>query len=524
MKAIYYSIRRCAVVLSIAALITTAAMAVVPGEMNYQGRLTDSAGVLLNGTPQMTFTIYDAASVPLWTEIQPSVFVKNGLFSVQLGSVNPIPPAIFDGSTRFLGIAVAGDPEMTPRFPLTTVPYAFRAENASVNYAQVFTVALSGGDFTSINAALAACAPGLRYLIRVMPGNYPETVDLYTAGSTIHLKGAGRNVTTIQGSVRLRGDSLLQGFRIEQGVECWMTIPDNPTILLNTITNDARGDFATKGDGIYVHESNPWIKENIIFECYRFGVYCDGPDANPWILANIIADNGQGFDPAAPDLVGGIRCDRASPTISNNKILRNNRYGIHVGGSEFPAEPTIDDNVIAYTIPQMPDVLDNPYGPNRDGVGIQIGDVNMDPVAMYAEPRVYANDMYKNSCAIRIEAAAQPSIHGNNINYNDEEGIVCLANPASKDIVIKSNYLHSNGQAPGIGMNLGIANDSRPIVTHNNFGDLPGAPGLIDIHYAYNFGGVTPVLSYNVYNVIVRNVPVGTGNYNTDRNGAMINP
>ena len=45
------------VVLSIA-LLSTAALAEVPGLMNYQGTLTDEDGAALGTTVSMTFTIY----------------------------------------------------------------------------------------------------------------------------------------------------------------------------------------------------------------------------------------------------------------------------------------------------------------------------------------------------------------------------------------------------------------------------------------------------------------------------------
>src|SRR3990172_4553953 len=58
-------------------------------------------------------------------------------------------------------------------------------------------VATSGGDYTSISAALAAVSPTASdpYVIDVMPGTYTENV---TMKSYVHLRGAGREVTTIQ--------------------------------------------------------------------------------------------------------------------------------------------------------------------------------------------------------------------------------------------------------------------------------------------------------------------------------------
>jgi hypothetical protein len=99
----------------------------IPEKINYQGYLTNAAGVPVNETVQMIFSIYDVPTngIPLWTETQ-NVSVSHGVYNVNLGDVNVIS-LLFD-KPYYLGVKVGTDPEMTPRRPLTTVPYAFRAE------------------------------------------------------------------------------------------------------------------------------------------------------------------------------------------------------------------------------------------------------------------------------------------------------------------------------------------------------------------------------------------------------------
>jgi hypothetical protein len=101
----------------------------VPQMINYQGKITTPAGALVDTTVGMIFTIYDdsTAGSALWTETQDSVIVQKGIFSVILGSINPIPDGIFVGSVMYLGVKVGTDPEMTPRKEIVSVAYAYRA-------------------------------------------------------------------------------------------------------------------------------------------------------------------------------------------------------------------------------------------------------------------------------------------------------------------------------------------------------------------------------------------------------------
>jgi PKD repeat protein len=114
------------------------AFAEIPPTINYQGKLTDSGGVPIDGTVSMTFAIYNAPTGGdlLWDEIQSSVTVTDGVFSVALGSVTPLTTLDFN-EPYFLGVTVGGDAEMTPRAALQTVPYAARAGMADTAYALI---------------------------------------------------------------------------------------------------------------------------------------------------------------------------------------------------------------------------------------------------------------------------------------------------------------------------------------------------------------------------------------------------
>ena len=112
------------------------AHAAPPQTMNYQGVLKSSAGVPYNGFQKITFRIYNSptAGKPLWAEIHPKLTIAKGQFSVTLGEGSPAVPIDLPFDLPYwLGITV--DPEtaeMTPRQPLTTAPYAFRAVTADI--------------------------------------------------------------------------------------------------------------------------------------------------------------------------------------------------------------------------------------------------------------------------------------------------------------------------------------------------------------------------------------------------------
>lgn len=102
----------------------------MPQTLNHQGYLTDNGGAPITGQPDVTFRIYDVATVgaPLWEDTIP-VDVANGRYSVILGEATGplLDPAIFT-KQLYLGVQVSGEAdEMDPRVKLSSTPYAIRA-------------------------------------------------------------------------------------------------------------------------------------------------------------------------------------------------------------------------------------------------------------------------------------------------------------------------------------------------------------------------------------------------------------
>lgn len=107
------------------AMPATPAAADAPSTMSYQGVLSDPSGTLVpDNDYAMTFRLYDvsAGGAALWSESYAAVTVKAGLFHVLLGSTTPLSLA-FD-KPLWLSLQVGADPEMSPRVPLASAPYA----------------------------------------------------------------------------------------------------------------------------------------------------------------------------------------------------------------------------------------------------------------------------------------------------------------------------------------------------------------------------------------------------------------
>ncbi|MCX6828380.1 MAG: hypothetical protein NT002_03760 [candidate division Zixibacteria bacterium] len=134
-----------AAMLAIVFALSFNAAAQVPNTIMYQGRLTDAAGAPISTATSVVFSIYATigADTPVWTEtiadVAPDV---QGVFTVELGLVTPLPANLFDGTKKYLGIKVGADTEMNPRQVLTSGPYSL---NANIGDGTVTTAKIANG-------------------------------------------------------------------------------------------------------------------------------------------------------------------------------------------------------------------------------------------------------------------------------------------------------------------------------------------------------------------------------------------
>jgi hypothetical protein len=223
----------------------------VPHEINYQGVLKDSSGSPVTTTAPipMRFVIYDGAgsgATDLWSETQ-SVTVEAGLYSVRLGLINPIDPATFEGSTRYLGVKVGTDQEMEPRIPLISVPYAFRAEQVG---------GLVAGDFVRFGTS-ASQETSEKYGLYVKAasanndgtGVFGETnspgglYDAYGVRGLTSFKGSGTGAGVFGESEASTGTGVLGVARHFSGT--------NYGVYGQTNSNNGYAGYFQGGQGIY---------------------------------------------------------------------------------------------------------------------------------------------------------------------------------------------------------------------------------------------------------------------------------
>ena len=161
------------------------ANAQVPQLINYQAILTDTEDNPVNGTRSIQFSIYDAETdgTEMWTETQ-EILIEDGLLSVLLGSINPIPYSIFEGDETYLELKIGSDPAMTPRKRLVSVGYAMRA-----NYAD--HVSGLANDFVETVDGVAAdgsgnidLVEGDNITIEPQPGSNQITISAAGGGTT----------------------------------------------------------------------------------------------------------------------------------------------------------------------------------------------------------------------------------------------------------------------------------------------------------------------------------------------------
>ncbi|MBY0309566.1 hypothetical protein K2Q16_00235 [Patescibacteria group bacterium] len=206
--------------LLVGSLFITPATAAPSPTINYQAKLTNSAGVAVpNGTYNLRFWLVTSPSIAttsaVWSESLTGgarVQVTNGLFSVMLGSSTPLTSVDFN-QVLYLAVEVGGtttspvwDGEMSPRKIMGTVPAAFEARrldglsSSSLLRSDVADTMQA----TSSNTILSVIQNGAGAIARFFSG----VTEVFTIGSNGNV-GVGTSTPsqefTVVGDARVTG-------------------------------------------------------------------------------------------------------------------------------------------------------------------------------------------------------------------------------------------------------------------------------------------------------------------------------
>lgn len=162
----------------------------IPQTISYQGVLTDANGKAVpDGNYSLTFKLYnvDSGGVELWTETYPAVAVVKGIFNVILGSVNPLTLPF--NQQYWLGIAVDGAPELTPRIQLTSSAYSLNTQ--SVADGAVTNSKIADNAITSNKIASGQVVKGINSLKDDVTLAAGTNITITPSGNTLTISATG---------------------------------------------------------------------------------------------------------------------------------------------------------------------------------------------------------------------------------------------------------------------------------------------------------------------------------------------
>ncbi len=205
----------------------------VPTTVGFEGQLANADGnPVADGDYGITFNLYDVASggSALWAETQ-TVTVTDGLYSVQLGAISPLDATFFEGS-RWLGLKVGTDSEMTPRIPIGAVPFALNAQQ---------TMGIQGRD-VSVSApmdgnVLKWDATGEQWTPGDLPSRFPNGGAQTISSDAITVEGGYFYLVDTEGSAATDDLSTINGGEVGDIIMLQAANAARTPVLKNSVGN-----------------------------------------------------------------------------------------------------------------------------------------------------------------------------------------------------------------------------------------------------------------------------------------------
>ena len=120
--------------------------------------LQSAGGTLLDTLIDMQFTLYDTTDASVWMETHIDVEVVAGIYNLRLGSFSSLSQITFD-QPYDLGITLGDDPEIDPRTPFDSSPYALSSVCPDPTCSDLSLISCTSGcsDLDTDNANCGAC-------------------------------------------------------------------------------------------------------------------------------------------------------------------------------------------------------------------------------------------------------------------------------------------------------------------------------------------------------------------------------
>ena len=345
----------CAALLMLLAVSAVAQISAVPTQMSFQGRLTKPDGSPLpdTSTASLTFHIFAGASggTALWSQTSSNVAVHNGAFSVKLDysagfTAGQSLGAIFNG-TPYLEIQVApAASPLTPRQPITTNAFAFKAGSVSDGSVTLSSLASGVLNYSNISGTVGfnQLAPSVTsYLAPLNNFGYgPEYFGTVATpgGLAVMATANGYLYTLSPGS----GNSALNVYRASSASSSQLIA--SRTLLANSNNLVASGNYVyilsvtasgtTFTSALQIVDvttpAAPIVKGTYTFpgSAYAYSIAVSGN------FAYVVNQNGNALqiinvsNPAAPVLVGGIGTDSTPVKVT---VSGGYAYVINYGAS-----------------------------------------------------------------------------------------------------------------------------------------------------------------------------------------------